>query len=203
MSLFDFDSVSSRYFRPEQIAKLKSVRVGIAGAGGLGSNCAHFLVRTGVEHFVVADFDRIEPSNLNRQFYFADQVGLPKVQCLRENLLKINPRLDIDTHELRLDGSLLARIFGDCDIVVEAFDRAETKALLAQQFASTDKFIVSGSGMVGIGDSDQIVVRKIRSNFYLIGDGVSDSADTPPYAPRVAVAAAKMADTVVAHILNR
>ncbi len=199
---FSYDDVTSRYFDQAQIARLKEVRVGIAGAGGLGSNCAHILVRSGIHRFVVADFDTVEPSNLNRQFYFPDQVGRPKVDCLKENLSRINPGTSIAAHTLKLDEDSMLEMFETCQIIVEAFDGAETKAKLVSLFAPSDKLVVSGSGMVGIGQSDTIITRKLRDNVFIVGDSVSDCRTQNPYAPRVTVAAAKMADIVLSWVLS-
>ena len=100
------------HFSPEQIKQLASVRVGIAGAGGLGSNVAVHLVRTGIRRLVVADFDRVAPSNLNRQFYFADQVGLKKVAALEANLRRIDPDVELKTMDLRLTADNVERKCG-------------------------------------------------------------------------------------------
>ena len=79
------------YLGEERLAFLQTVTVGIAGAGGLGSNCAMHLVRSGFKRFVIADFDRVEPSNLNRQAFRLDQVGEKKVAALAENMRGVNP----------------------------------------------------------------------------------------------------------------
>ena len=62
---------------------MSKFRVGIAGAGGLGSNCAVALARSGVGTLVIADFDIIEAANLNRQYYFTDQIGSDENNCIK------------------------------------------------------------------------------------------------------------------------
>ncbi|MDD5672530.1 MAG: sulfur carrier protein ThiS adenylyltransferase ThiF [Chitinivibrionales bacterium] len=201
---FSFDNVSERYFTPEQIKKTRNTRIGIAGAGGLGSNCAMNLVRCGFEKFVIVDFDNVEESNLNRQFYFLNQIGLPKVQALKESLLRINPAVSIKTYQLKLDKQNIGNIFASCTVIVEAFDTAGCKAMLAETFINSDKFVVCASGLAGFGDSDRIKVKKIRDNFFMIGDQTSEiSAELKPLSPAVSIAAAKQADVILAWVLGR
>jgi sulfur carrier protein ThiS adenylyltransferase len=203
MSIFDFDAVTTPYFTDAQRKRIAATRVGVAGAGGLGSNCAHVLVRCGFERLVVADFDVVEPSNLNRQFFFADQVGRSKVEALKENLRRINPALSMTTYQIRLTEESMRQIFAQCDVVVEAFDKAETKAVLVAAFAPAGKLVVCASGVAGFGDSDRIVTRKVTSTVYQVGDGVSEvGPDCKPLAPCVAISAAKMADVVLAWVLG-
>ena len=110
--------------------KIKKSVVGIAGLGGLGSVVAIALARVGVGRLILVDFDVVEPSNLNRQQYFSHQIGMPKVEALRENLSKINPCVNIRIHHEKLDRDNVERIFKEADVVVEAFDRADQKAML-------------------------------------------------------------------------
>jgi sulfur carrier protein ThiS adenylyltransferase len=200
---FSFDSVTSHYFSPAQLARIRQTRIGIAGAGGLGSNCAVNLVRCGFEDFTIVDFDKIEPSNLNRQSFFSDQIGTAKVTALAENLRRINPALQLTMHQLRLDQGNLAEIFADCNAVVEAFDNPVCKAMVAQAFARSQKLLVCASGLAGFGDSDRITTRRIHERFYIVGDQRSEvSGDVKPYAPCVAIAAAKQADVVLSWVLR-
>lgn len=204
MSNFDFRHVLRTCYTDEQIARLASVRVGIAGAGGLGSNCAVALVRSGIQQLVVADFDVVEPGNLNRQAYSACHLGRPKVECLREVLLAINPQLRVDAVQQRLDAAGARQLFASCQAVVEAFDQAAAKAMLASVFLRSGRCYVTASGLAGIGDSDAIRSRQLGPSAWLIGDEKSGvSADLLPYAPRVQIAAAKQADLVVNWVLQQ
>ena len=179
------------------------MRVGIAGAGGLGSNCAAALVRTGFRHIKIADFDVVDCSNLNRQFYFLEQAGRTKVEALRENLTLINPAVDIEIIPIKLEADNAAEIFADCDVVVEAFDRAEYKKLIVETYLGSGKLLVAASGLAGWGDSDRIKVHRIKDNFYIIGDlSTGIGPDTPPLAPCVFIAAAKQADVVLSYALG-
>lgn len=201
---FDFAPVTDAYFTGEQTDRIRRVHIGIAGAGGLGSNCAAHLVRSGFEKFTVADFDTVERTNLNRQFYFADQVGRPKVECLKENLRRINPAVSVNACRVRLTVDSMRSLFEPCGVVVEAFDGATDKASLVSTFAPTGKLVVSASGLAGIGNSDRIRTRALGDRVFVVGDETSSVDDgVRPHAPRVAVAAAKMADIVLEWVLSR
>lgn len=194
----------AKYLGEDCLHYLQTVRIGIAGAGGLGSNCAMHLARSGFKKFAIADFDQIEVSNLNRQFYFMKQVGKNKVEALCDNLKSINPDLNITTHVAEVDRENMLELFGECDVIIEAFDSAAAKKALVETFIPTDKLLVTASGMGGAGNSDEIRTRKVRDNFYIVGDMKTEcNAETPPFSPRVAICAAKQADIVLSHYLNK
>jgi sulfur carrier protein ThiS adenylyltransferase len=203
-TLNGFEQGLRRYLDPDSITKLQKVKVGIAGAGGLGSNCAQMLVRSGFKRFKIVDFDVIEHSNLNRQFYFQHQVGRPKVVVLRENLAMISDEVGVEALQVKIGPHNVVGLFADCDVVVEAFDRPEYKKIIVEAFMNSAKLLVAASGLAGWGDSDNIITRKIKENFYLVGDSVSAvGPDCPPMAPRVHIAAAKQADVILSYFLNR
>jgi len=184
---------------------LKRTRVGIAGAGGLGSNCAIALARIGIGELVIVDFDRVEESNLNRQYYFTNQIGMKKVAALKENIGKVNPEVKVIAHEHMLDRDNLAGIFSGCDVIVEAFDLAESKEMIIETIQSQlpDTPLVIGLGVAGWGDNNSIRSRQI-GNLYICGDEKSEtSASLPPMAPRVGVVAHMQANQVVEIILGR
>lgn len=191
------------YIGKECLEKIQKLKIGIAGAGGLGSNCALNLVRSGFKSFKIVDFDVVEASNLNRQFYFLDQLDTPKVEALKSNLLRINPDLGIEAINTRLERENILQLFEECDVVVEAFDKAKYKAMLAECLFSSGKLIVCASGIGGWGKSDDIKVKKVREKFYMVGDFASEvTEDTPPISPRVNIAAAKQADIVLSIVLR-
>ena len=194
---------ANTYLTPEERAALESVRVGIAGAGGLGSNCAMHLVRSGVKHITIADFDVVNESNLNRQFFFRDQIGQKKVEAIKANLLRIEPDADIRAVDMRLDASSAREVFADCGIVVEAFDAVDAKVMLVSAFASSGKKLVTASGLAGWGRSNAMRVRKMGS-IVAIGDGETSVGDgAAPVSPRVGIAAAMEANSVVAMLLGK
>lgn len=178
---------------PETALHLK---IGIAGAGGIGSNVAFHLVRSGVTHLKIYDFDRVEAGNLERQFYFADQVGSIKVDALKSNLLRIHPQAKIEANALRLEAENVQNAFDDCDIVVEAFDRAETKAMLINALAESGKFIVSGSGLAGLAP-EGIHRKTLGRHLVVAGDFASDMENLFLYSPKVQVVASLMALTIL------
>jgi sulfur carrier protein ThiS adenylyltransferase len=198
-----FETVLRTHLPPEPLARLKKARIGIAGAGGLGSNVAQHLTRSGIGALVVADFDTVSASNLNRQFYFPDQIGQPKVEALKANLLRIHPQLVFTGHALRLDRETLLSVFQDCDLVVEALDEAKTKALFVETLAAKGIPLVAASGIGGYGAPDSLSVRRFGRNLVVVGDGRTPS-DTriPPMSPRVGIAAAMQADLVLFHLIG-
>jgi sulfur carrier protein ThiS adenylyltransferase len=198
-----FEQGLERYLSRKALARIRSQHIGVAGAGGLGSNCAMLLVRSGFTRFTIADNDKVAASNLNRQFYNLNQVAQPKVDMLKQNLCTINPAVDIQTVNRKIDTGNIHRYFDGCDIVVEAFDEVTAKKLVADAYMHSGKLLVCASGIAGWGRSDAITVQKVHDRFYIVGDGVSAvSEKLPPLAPRVTLAAAKQADIVLAHVLD-
>ena len=172
------------------------MKIGILGAGGIGSNVAVNLVRSGVSNLKIADFDRIELSNLNRQFYFHDQIGKPKVEALRENLVRIDPDLEIEIIDEKLQKNNIKDLFVDCDILVEAFDKREYKTLLIEEFYGSNKLIVSASG-IAHHDTDNIQTKKFGENLYVVGDFKKGIEEYKTYSPKVLIVASIMANLVM------
>ncbi len=180
--------------------RFRQARVAVCGLGGLGSNIAVHLARAGVGSLLLIDFDRVDLSNLNRQQYFVNQLGQPKTQALAETLAGIAPYCRVETRAVKVDAESIPGLFDGCGIVCEAFDRAEAKAMLVQGVLEhyPDVCLVSGVGMAGLGSANAIRTRKIGRNFYLCGDGGSESGpDSPLISARVAVCAAHEASMVL------
>lgn len=179
---------------------LHKFRVGIAGAGGLGSNCAVALARCGVGTLVIADYDIIEQANLNRQYYFTDQTGMLKTDALKENISRINPDVSIITHSVTLDVTNIPGVFAGCDVIVEALDSNDMKEMLIEtvQIKMPGIPVVIGSGLAGWGDNETIRSRKIDDTLYLCGDESTTAGDDfPPMAPRVGIVANMQANKVI------
>ena len=194
-----------RYCSRKQLDVLAAAQVGIIGAGGLGSNVAVMLARSGIRHMTIADKDIVEPSNLNRQCYWPEDVGVPKVEALARRLSALEPTANIVTHKAEITEDNAAQLFAHCTIIVEAVDGASTKAMLYALFAPEKGLYVTASGMAGTGFSEEhpMISRKIRSNVVAVGDFTSAvSDDAPPLAPRVMQAAALQADAVLSHLLQ-
>ncbi len=184
---------------PAVLAVLRDATVGIAGAGGLGSNAAVALARAGVGRLIIADFDVVEITNLNRQQYFLSQVGKVKVEALRANLRRINPFTEVAIHDRVITPENLASIFGRSDLLIEAFDRAAQKQMLIEAWLRQfpGKPIVAASGLSGYGRNAKLRQRKC-GNLYLCGDESSEPGKgVSPMAPRVAVVAGMQANLAV------
>lgn len=186
-------------------ARLAQTRVGIIGAGGLGSNIALMLVRSGVRALTIADFDRVEPSNLNRQMYFPDQLGRMKVQAISETLLRLEPGLDLRLVSERVTDTNLAPLFEDVDVLIEAVDSAEDKATIVRT-ASTqlpDTPFVWASGLAGCASANDIVTQRIGKTVWVVGDLEADVRDgLPLLSSRVMVAAAHEAQMAIRILLG-
>ena len=181
-------------------AKFDAARVAVCGLGGLGSNVAIALARAGVGHLHLIDFDRVEPSNLNRQQYASAQVGLPKAEALCANLAAINPFCDVVAETVRITSENLAALLADDDIVCEAFDRAEAKAMLVSGVLETfpEKPVVAASGMSSLASANAITTRRVSKRLYLCGDGATDVDDNLGlYGARVLVCAAHQATMIL------
>jgi len=184
---------------------LKSKTVGIAGAGGLGSNCAVALARVGVGNLIIADFDIIDKSNLNRQYYFIHQLGQKKVTALRTNINLINPDVNVKAVDIKLQAKDITDIFSECDVIVEAFDLAEMKHMIIETVLSEipDMIIVSGVGLAGWGNNNSITTR-YSDNLIVCGDGKTETSEVlPPLAPRVGIVANMQANQVLEILLNK
>lgn len=163
----------------ESLQKLEKATAAICGLGGLGSNIAISLARAGVGRLILIDFDKVDISNLHRQQYKAGQVGMNKTDALRENLKEISPYIELITHNIRVSEENFMELLGEADVILEAFDNAEAKAMLVNGVLENlpDKYLIAASGMAGFGSANSIKTRRVSKRFYLCGDGVSDVAD--------------------------
>jgi len=171
--------------------KMKNSSVGIAGLGGLGSNAAVALARAGMGKLVLVDFDKVEESNLTRQYYFLDQIGKFKTVALKENIKKINPEVILEMHNVKLEKGSMEKPFSNVDVVIEALDKAKTKATFVEEILTKlpDKPVVAASGVAGYGHSDRITTKRL-GNLHMCYDECALSSDEDVLmAPRVAVMA--------------
>lgn len=181
-------------------SRFSAATVAVCGLGGLGSNIAVALARAGIGKLLLIDFDRVDITNLHRQQYKADQIGRDKTEALAENLSEIAPYTEVEPVTVKITEENLTDLLKDADIVCEAFDRAEAKAMLVNGVLEKLPrcYLVAASGMAGMGTPNAIKTRKIMKRFYLCGDEVSDAADTIGLvAPRVMLCAAQQAQTVL------
>lgn len=180
--------------------KFSRGRVAICGLGGLGSRVAELLTRAGVGYLRLIDFDRLEATNLNRQWYFMEQLGRYKAEALADNLRRITPYAELDVHTVRITEDNLVSLLADLDVIVEAFDNATCKAMLVngvrEQFPRCH--LVAASGMAGFASANAMRVRRLSENFYLCGDGRSAAdAGDGLYGARVNICSAQEALVVL------
>lgn len=201
----ELDRAFDERFAPEIKAKLQAARVAVAGLGGLGSNIAVMLARSGVGHLKLVDFDTVDTTNLNRQMYGIPHLGRFKTDAIRDILADINPYLDIETVCVTVTPRNAAELFGGWPIVCEAFDRPENKAMLVSTLLAEcpRTTIVSGIGMAGYGDANDIRTTRRMSRLYVCGDGETAAGGTTGLlAPRVAICAGHQANKVIQLILQ-
>ena len=182
-----------------------SATVAVCGLGGLGSNIAIALARAGIGKLILIDFDRVDITNLHRQQYKADQIGRYKTEALADNLREIAPYIELEIHTEHITEDNAVTLLSDADIICEAFDDAECKAMLTNIVLTEmrDKYLVAASGMAGLYDANRIKTRKVTSKFYLCGDEKSDVADgIGLVSSRVMICAAHQAHTVLRILAN-
>ena len=180
--------------------RFSSATAAICGLGGLGSNIAIALARAGIGRLILVDFDRVDITNLHRQQYKAEQIGEYKTEALAANLLEISPYTEVKGVTEKVTEDNFLELLEGADIVCEAFDNAEAKAMLVNGVLQKlpECYLVAASGMAGMGSPNRIETRRITDRFYLCGDGVSDVEETMGLvAPRVMLCAAHQAQTVL------
>lgn len=191
-----FDARFSASFRQ----RLQDAYVAIAGLGGLGSNIAVSLARSGVGHLLLVDFDLVDITNLNRQMYMIPHLGMPKTEAMKQILKQINPWLDLRSEKVRVTKENARDIFLNWPVVCEAFDRPDQKAMLVNVLLMEcpDTIIVSGNGIAGFGDANMIRTKQVLSRLYVCGDGQADTdSGMGLMAPRVAICAGHQANKVI------
>lgn len=195
-SIKELESLMIARHTPKVHEKLKAGKVAILGLGGLGSNIAISLSRIGVGKLILVDYDVVEPSNLNRQQYFIDDIGKHKTKAMKEQLGKINPFIDVETHNSYITRENM-NFLHEADIIIEAFDDPNCKAEISNFILlhMREKYLIASSGMAGYYDSNLIVTKKIREKFYICGDFVHEAKEGDGLmAPRVAICANHMAN---------
>lgn len=203
-SAYQLESMMSARHSPNVHNAVKSAHVVVLGLGGLGSNVAVMLARLGVGHLTIVDYDRVEPSNLNRQSYYVDDIGRLKSDALKEQISRINPYIAVTAINERVIQSNIIDIVKGADIVVEAFDRADTKAMAVNTLLEqTNTKVVCASGMAGYGEANAITTRKVGKRLIVCGDGVTDSRiGIGLMSPRVTACAAHQANAVLRLIMG-
>jgi sulfur carrier protein ThiS adenylyltransferase len=192
------------YITHEQLDKLHRAAVLIIGAGGLGSNVAFILARSGIRRLILVDHDTVAPSNLNRQTYLPDDIGKQKVAALAKHLSALEPELKPECHFMEVTAGNVRVFFAKADIIVEAVDLAPVKVMLCEAAAVISKPFITASGITGLGRNGQndMTVRRLGDHIFCVGDSQPDGNTAPPFAPRVIQAAAMQANLVLQYILK-
>ena len=181
--------------------KIKQAVIGIAGCGGLGSNAAIALARIGVKKLVIADFDIVEHSNLNRQQFFFTDIGKNKTDALEAHIHKINPFVIIEKHLIKLTLKNIFDVFNECPIIIEAFDKVSEKSMIARAFGDRrfgDKYLITASGLAGYSSSNLIKTKRLSKNIFICGDYINEGNEKNGLmAPRVLIAAGHQANLAV------
>ena len=197
-------TLEARHGREVQ-RRFKQATVGIMGIGGLGSAVVLSLAKIGIGRLIIADHDVVVLSNIHRQHYFIDQIGMKKTVALKKTLVRVNPFVSITALDIKLTEKNIPKLFGDVDVLVECLDdpamKAQALRTVIQNLPETD--YIGASGVAGYGDSNSIACRKIKDRIFIVGDGTSDARDSSGlFAPRVGIAAHHQANQVVRLILG-
>ncbi|QKF64776.1 sulfur carrier protein ThiS adenylyltransferase ThiF [Campylobacter corcagiensis] len=185
---------------------LNSLKIAIAGAGGIGSNLAIYLARAGITNLHIIDYDRVEISNLNRQHYFIDDVGKYKVDAIKSHLLKVNPYISVTTEIIKITKDNILEIFKDYDLICEAFDDEKSKSMLVDEILSnfSDKFVISTSGMSGNIIDENFKIRKFGNRLFVCGDLKDENLEISGLmAPKVSACAALCASVALEILLSK
>ena len=204
-SALDMERTLEARHSPKFQHRFKRASVGIMGLGGLGSAVALSLVKIGIGKLLISDYDVVVLSNIHRQQYFIDQIGLKKTVALKKTLVRVNPFVAIKTLDVKLTEQSISNLFGNVDVLVECFDNPGMKAaaLRAALKNMPEKGYVGASGMAGYGSGNTIVSRRIKPRVYIVGDNESDVQDTGSlFASRVGIAAHQQANQVVRLLLD-
>ena len=202
----ELDRAFDARFPDEMREKLRGAKVAVAGLGGLGSNIAVMLARSGIGHLFLVDFDVVDVTNLNRQMYFISHLGLPKTEALPQILYQINPYLICESMRIKVTPENVRELFKEYPIVCEAFDKPDQKAMLVRELLMQcpDTIVVSGNGMAGYGDTNDICTSQKMRRLYVCGDQKTDvGGGIGLMAPRVAACAAHEANKVIQLIMEK
>ncbi|MDE7157556.1 MAG: sulfur carrier protein ThiS adenylyltransferase ThiF [Lachnospiraceae bacterium] len=199
-----YEALCQRHTAEKQ-EKLKNAKVAVAGLGGLGSHVSIALARLGIGHLRLIDYDVVDITNIFRQCYLLRHIGKYKTDCMKAQIAEINPYIKVETITKKITRENVMELMGDSDIICEALDQKESKAMLLNEIMehSEDKIVVAGSGMAGTDSANRIVTRKITRRFYVCGDGVSGLEDRLQLmAPRVALCAMHEANMIMRILLG-
>ena len=160
----------------EILEKFQNATVAICGLGGLGSNIAISLARAGIGKLILIDFDKVDVSNLHRQQYKMNQIGMFKTEALISILKEISPYTKYEIFTTKISEDNYMDLLKEADVICEAFDNPEAKAMLVNNVLEhlPESYLVAASGMAGMDTPNIIKTRNIMKRFYLCGDEKND-----------------------------
>lgn len=205
VSLKEYNSMMSCRYGKETFNKIKSAQVAVAGLGGIGSNVAIMLARTGIGKLFLVDFDKVDVSNLNRQHYFIEQLGSFKTKALKEQIKKINPFVKVKTKNIFIKEENIKMLFYKYKIICEGFDKAQNKAMFINTILTKlpESYIIASNGMAGYSGANDIKTVKKTKKLYVCGDFKNEvNENNSLYATRVQVCAAHVANIAVRLVLG-
>ncbi len=201
----ELECMLSARHTPGVYEKLKKASAAVAGLGGLGSNAAVTMARMGVGRLKLVDFDIVEPSNLNRQYYDITQIGMKKTEALRRAIKNINPAVMVETADIKITEENAAEIFAGFGVILECFDESETKAMFAAEILKRlpEAFLIGASGVAGVFSHELFKTRRLGKNCVIVGDFTNEAAPgSGLMASRAAIAANIQANIAIRHILG-
>lgn len=201
----ELESMLTARHTPNVHNKIKKGKVAIAGLGGLGSNIAVMLARTGVGKLLLIDYDVVEPSNLNRQHYNINHLGMYKTKALEKQIREINPYVEVEIRNVKVTENNIVEILTGYDIICEAFDGPEAKSILVNIALEKlqEVYIVAASGMAGYDSSNIIQTVNPLDRLYICGDLENEAKiGQGLMAPRVNICAGHQANMVLRLLLG-
>ena len=147
----------------ESFNKLKDKHISVIGLGGVGGTALESLARTGIENFIIIDFDKVDASNLNRQILYGfEDIGKEKVEVAKEHLLKINPNIKISAISNKIDakvGNLLNKY--KIDFIVDAIDDVNGKVWIAKYALENKIPFIMSLGMANRFDPSKVYITRL------------------------------------------
>lgn len=151
----------------EQLNQIQSMKVIVFGCGGVGSAATEALIRSGVQHIALVDYDVIAPSNLNRQLHTTiHNIHHKKIEALKERCLSINPDATIDLYDEFVNEEVAERLIPHYDAVIDALDTVSAKEAIIVHALQHHKILVSSMGMGNRFDPTKIICTTLNKTTY-------------------------------------
>lgn len=159
----DYLTRSKMLLGDEKIDSFKNKVIFVAGLGGVGGTALEALARSGFTHFVLIDFDKVDPSNLNRQILFTDNdVGKQKTEIAKDRILSINPGLNIEIINQKIDENFVLPTNLKIDFIVDAIDYIPGKLWLIKFALNNNIPFISSLGMGNRIDPSMVKITNLN-----------------------------------------